>query len=80
MGMKSFRYILQNVLDPAIQDLAQCVDGVGVYVFVFAEAIQLPVADAVFVDQLILGDSFYLHCGPKTVKNDHGAYPTFLCI
>ena len=56
--------VLHDILDPAMEDVAQTVDGVGLNIFVLAEAVKLGAVDVVVGVQGILGYAALLHRFP----------------
>ena len=58
------RNVLHDILDPAMEDVAQTVDGVGLNIFVLAEAVKLGAVDVVVGVQRILRYAALLHRFP----------------
>jgi hypothetical protein len=56
--------VFHDILDPAMEDVAQAVDGVGLHVFILAEPVKLGAVDVVVGVQGILGYAALLHRFP----------------
>ena len=67
----------RDVLNFAVEDFAERIDGVGADVLIFAQTAQLPRTEMVVLEQLILRDAAFLHCLPKRVVSNH-KYHTIL--
>ena len=67
-----------NILQLAMQDTAQLIQGVRTNIHIFPQAIQLSLTELIFFDQFILGYSLFFHCIPQTVIYDHEKHLFFL--
>ena len=63
-----------DVLQPAIQNLAQLVQRIGADVPVFAQTVQLARAEVILFDQFILRYASIFHCFPEWFKRNHTKY------
>ena len=75
-----FPNIFHDITQIAIQNIAQLVKGVGIDIFIFAKSIQLPGAESMIMNKLILGYSFPLHGLPQTCIHDHKHTPFGMCL
>ena len=65
--------MLHDILDFALQNITQPVDGVGFDVPVLAEPVQLGTIDVVVGIQVVLGHPALLHGFPQSVIFDHAS-------
>lgn len=63
--------MLHDILHPALEDVAQLVDGVGLHVLVVTQAVELGAVDVIVGVEVILGDAFGFHGEPEAVIFDH---------
>ena len=63
--------MLHNVLDAALQDVAELVDGVDLHVLIVPEPIELGAVYIVMGIKIILGNALLLHGLPQTVVCYH---------
>jgi hypothetical protein len=61
-------FVFGNIFETTIQNVAQPIQRIGIDVFVFAQSVQLPCAESVFLDQLILGHTLFFHRDPQPFK------------
>ena len=66
------REVLHNILHPAIENIAQAVDGVDLQILVSAEPVQHRAVDVMVGVQVILGNAALFHGFPKSIIFDHG--------
>ena len=64
-----------DVFQAAVQNAAELVEGVGTYVAVFPQPVQLAGTDAIFFYQLVLGYALGFHGIPEFIECDH-LHPT----
>ena len=65
------REVLHDVLRPAVEKVAQTVDGVDFQILVPAETVQHRAVDVVVGIQVVLGNAALLHGFPKPIIIDH---------
>ena len=65
------REVLHDVLHPAVENVAQAVDGVDFQIHVFAEPVQHRAVDVMVGVQVILGNAALFHGFPKSIIFDH---------
>ena len=65
------REVLHDVLHPAVENIAQAVDGVDFQILVSAEPVQHRAVDVMVGVQVILGNAALLHGFPKSIIFDH---------
>ena len=58
-----------------MKNFTKAVQRVAVHVGIFAQPVQLPGADTVHFDQLVLADIFFFHRFPQLIKYDQSAHP-----
>ena len=70
--------MLHNVLNPALQDVAELVDGIDLHVFVAPEPVELGAVYIIMGIKIILGNTPLLHGLPQTVVCYHFHPPAAL--
>ena len=63
--------VLHNIFHPAVENIAQAVDGVDFQIHVFAEPVQHRAVDVMVGVQVILGNAALFHGFPKSIIFDH---------
>lgn len=56
--------VIHNILDAALQNVAQSVNGIDLHIFVLAESVQQRAVDVVVGVQVILGHAALFHSFP----------------
>lgn len=72
------REMLHDVLDAALQDVAELVDGIDLHVLIVPEPIELGAVYIIMGIKIILGNTPLLHGLPQTVVLYHFDSPWFL--
>ena len=70
--------MLHNVLDAALQDVAELVDGIDLHVLIVPEPIELGAVYIIMGIKIILGNTPLLHGLPQAVVLYHFDSPRFL--
>jgi len=70
--------MLHNVLDAALQDVAELVDGIDLHVLIVPEPIELGAVYIIMGIKIILGNTPLLHGLPQTVVCYHFHPPVAL--
>ena len=70
--------MLHNVLNPALQDVAELVDGVDLHVLIVPEPVELGAVYIIMGIKIILGNTPLLHGLPQTVVCYHFHPPAAL--
>ena len=63
--------MLHDIFNPAVEDIAQVVNGVDLHVFIPAKPVKLGAVDIVVGVQVILSNAPVLHGFPQPVVFDH---------
>ena len=63
--------VLHNIFHPAVENIAQAVDGVDFQILVSAEPVQHRTVDVMAGVQVILGNAALFHGFPKSIIFDH---------
>ena len=72
------REMLHDVLDAALQDVAELVDGIDLHVLIVPEPVELGTVYIIMGIKIILGNTPLLHGLPQTVVFYHFDSPRFL--
>ena len=67
--------VLHDVFHPAMQNIAESVDGIDFHIFVPPQPVKLGTVDIVMGVQVILGYALILHGLPQPVIYDHFRMP-----
>ena len=70
--------MLHNVLDAALQDVAELVDGIDLHVLIVPETVELGAVYIIMSVKIILGNTPLLHGLPQTVVCYHFHPPVAL--
>ena len=70
--------MLHNVLDAALQDVAELVDGIDLHVLIVPEPVELGAVYIIMSVKIILGNALLLHGLPQTVVCYHFYPPVAL--
>jgi hypothetical protein len=70
----------ENILNTAVKDVAELVDGVDLYILVVTQAVDLGTVHVVVCVKVILGHVSVFHRLPQTVISDHPAVTTFTAL
>jgi len=71
--------VFHDILDTAVQNRTQLIQGMGRHMLVFSQTIQLSGTDVVFLDQFILRYTLDFHGIPKPLINDHVPHHLVMC-
>ena len=72
--------MLHDFLYTALQNIAESVDGVNLYILILPKAIDLGAVDVVVSIQVILGNALFLHRLPETIIFNHNTTPPKSCL
>ena len=72
------RKMLHDVLNPALQDVAELVNGVDLHVLIVPEPVELGAVYIIMSVKIILGNALLLHGLPQTVVCYHFHPPVAL--
>ena len=70
--------VLHNVFNPALQDVAEIVDGIDLHVLVVPEPVELGAVYIIMGIKIVLGNTPLLHGLPQAVVLYHFDSPRFL--
>ena len=62
--------MLQNILNPALQNIAKLVYSIDLHILIVAQAIELGAVHIIVSIEVILRDPFFLHSFPQAVICD----------
>ena len=70
--------VLHDILHAAVENIAQLVDGIDLYILVLTEPVDLRTVDIVVGVQVVLCDTAFFHGLPQSVISDHfNSLPVF---
>ena len=65
-----------DFFNTAIENFAKRVERIGADILIFAQTTQLPSTEVIIFEQLILGNTAFLHSLPKRVVTNHINVPS----
>ena len=72
--------MLHDVFNPALQDVAELVNGIDLHVFIMPEPVELGTVYIIISVKIILGNTPLLHGLPQTVVLYHFHPPCFILM